>query len=230
MYDIEKAIFAVDTAVDVAVTFFPNVFVPKKSIRIIGGVKKEVGELKYGANFGLKPDSQALKDLKALALALAKAKWPERDIAAAFKGGTFRMPWKLGDAIADKKKEKSAGKDVYAFMRGLVIIKASSTFPVSLAYFENGNFNQVDISDLAQVAKVKAKFYHGTEALFELKLKAYDGVDGGLDGVTAYLVDMSSLNKGKRLSTQVSSAERFKNYVGHQTDVDPTGGETDDEI
>lgn len=196
---------------------------------------KEQGEPKYGASFVFDADNPDLKDLKARAVALAKAKWPGRDIAADFKAKQFKFPWASGDGIVLKRvaKLQAAGKqDDHKgdFQLGKVVLKSSSKYAPRMAVIANGKI--VDL-DSANTSGFKGQFYFGVKVLAQLNLVAYDGVgETGLDGVTAYINLVLSTNKGERLSGGASAAEVFKGYVGTVSAEDPTaGGENlDDEI
>jgi hypothetical protein len=209
------------------VLLFPTIDKP----RAFGPKGKERGEPKFSAGFGLKigngpddPDGQLLRDLKSKAAAVARAKWPGVD----FK--TLAFPWELGDRRADDAKAK--GKD-QEFERGLVILTARSKFRPRLAGLENGKLVDYDNDD-ATVARIKPKFYFGTDCFAQVNLVAYDPVgSNGKPGVAAYLNQLVTLNRGKKLAGGQSAAETFKEYAGSVSDYDPTGGDNsgiDDDI
>ena len=213
---------------------FPNLTEAKK---FKGKNGKESGEPKFGASFMFTPDHPDFKRIKDRALALAKAKWPSRDIVAEYKAGTFKMPWndgtKLADKrIAEKKKANPAWQDDGKgdFQRGNFIIKSASKFAPRLAYIEGGKISP-DLEGAA-VNLHKGKFYFGVEVLAQVNFVAYDGVSENPDGVTAYINLVLTTGKGKRLSGGQSAADAFKGYVGNVSAEDPTAGadELDDEI
>lgn len=207
---------------------FPNLIEARKFKR--NG--KETGEAKFDASFNFPPDHPDLKTLKEIAVSVAKAKWPGRDLGADVKSGELKLPWDTGDRLIAKRQAKlqKAGKPADEkgdFMKGLVVLKSSSKYEPRLALAENGKV--VDLEGAARAAS-KAKFYFGVEVLIQVNFVAYDAVgDGGKDGVTAYLNMVLSTNKGKKLAGGASAAETFKGYVGTTTTEDPTGG-LDDEI
>lgn len=210
---------------------FPHLFEARK---FKGKNGKENGEAKFDAMLLLAPDHTDFKTYQQRAVAVAKAKWPARDIGADFKSGEFKMPWGSGDKAADKyvKKLTDAGKkdDGKAdFQRGKMFIKAASKYQPRLSIIANGK--PVDLDD-GSFAPHKAKFYSGTLVLAQVNLVAYDGVgETGKDGVTAYLNMVLTLNKGERIGGGApSAAEVFKGYIGHATEEDPTAGNLDDEI
>ena len=189
---------------------------------------RESGEPKYSDSFVFDPASPDLQRLKAAAVAQAQAKWPGRDIGAEFKAGTFAMPFTSGNGIIAKTKAKAeaAGKEYEGkadFMKDKIIIKASSKYPPRLAYIENGKISPV--LEGPALAANKNKFFFGAEVLFEVNLVAYDKVgERGVDGVTAYLNQVLTTGKGKRLSGGSDPADTFAGYAGKLSQEDPTKG------
>lgn len=196
----------------------PALFEP----RGFGKKGKETGEPKYSANFVFNPDSADLKAMKALAVKVARAKWPDRDLK------TLQFPFANGDKLADKRKAKS-GKDDGAYQRGKVVIAARSKYEPRLAGIENGKI--VDYEGEARI-KAKPKFYFGVQVFAQVNFVAYEGVGNNPDGVTAYLNMVFSTGKGEKIAGGASAAETFKGYVGHVSAEDPTAGaeQLDDEI
>jgi hypothetical protein len=196
---------------------------------------KEKGEPKYDSNFIWLPDHPDFATLKARAVAVAKAKWPGRDIAADYKAGEIKMPWSAGEKLIDRKTKKLAkvGKTYDGkqdFLKGNFILKASSKYQPRLSIIANGKV--LDLNE--DTAKAHgSKFYSGVECLAQINLVAYDGKkEDDKDGVTAYLNMLLSLNKGEKIGGSApSAAEVFSGYVGTVTDLDPTAGAAlDDEI
>lgn len=189
---------------------------------------KEKGEPKFSASFVFPPEHPDFAIIKQTAIALAKAKWPGKDLSAEYKAGNFKMPWEAGDKLADKRlaKIKDAGKaidDKGDFQRGNFIVKASSKFAPRLAYIENGKIS-ADLEG-AGITAHKGKFYFGVKVLAQINLVAYDGVgEDGKDGVTAYLNLVLSTNTGTRLAGGASASEVFKGYAGTMSTENPTGG------
>src|SRR5689334_13051089 len=74
---------------------------------------KEKGEPKFDSSFFWAPDHADFATLKARAVAVAKAKWPGRDIPADYKSGELRMPWMTGDRFLERriKKLSKVGKE-----------------------------------------------------------------------------------------------------------------------
>jgi hypothetical protein len=209
---------------------FPSLFEAKK---FKGKNGKESGEPKYQSTFAFNTDHPDLGALKSLAIQVAKAKWPGRDIAADFKAKTFKMPWSSGDALIEKRKKALADKGTpydgkADFAAGKVMIKSASKFAPKLAIIEGGRI--IDLEGPALVAN-KGKFYFGVEALGQLNFVAYDAVgDNGTDGVTAYCNLVLSINRGKRLSGGATASEVFKDYAGKLSAEDPTAGETLEDV
>jgi len=193
---------------------FPNLI----EARAVGKKGKEVGKPKYSLNFCFPSDSSDLAALKALAVKLAKEKWPGVDIK------TLRFPFSSGDKLADKAK--AGGKDA-EFYRGKAILVSRSQYEPRLSGIENGKV--VDYEGPARIA-AKPKFYNGVEVLAQVNLVAYDAVgEDGKPGVTAYLNMVLTTNKGAKLSGGASAAEVFKGYAGSVTTEDPTDDASDDD-
>lgn len=197
-----------------ALLTFPNL---DEARAVKGPNGKPNGEPKFSANFELEPDHADLAKLKAQAVAVARAKWPGRDIKE------LAFPFSNGDKLADKAAAK--GKD-REFSRGKAVLISRSKFQPTLSVVEGGKIVEIDGNDKA---KVKKLFYSGTKALAQFNFQAYDGVGANPDGVTAYLNKVLSLNQGARLTGGASSAEVFKDYIGTASDYDPTA-DLDDEI
>jgi hypothetical protein len=199
-------------------TFPDNLF----TARAIGPKGKEQGTPKFSSNFEFAPDSADLKRMKAQAVAVAREKWPDRDLKE------LKFPFSSGDKLADKATAK--GKD-REFSRGKVVVAARSKYPPRLSAVIDGKL--VEFTDDTR-ATAKARFYFGVNVLAQFNLVAYDGVGANPDGVTAYLNMVCSLGTGDRLSSGgASAAEVFKGYAGHLSEEDPTGGaglDLDDEI
>lgn len=192
---------------------------------------KEQGEPKYGSTFVFSAEHPDFKNIKDTALAVAKAKWPGRDVIADYKAGTLKMPWKSGDKeitrhaakLAKLNKEDDHKLD---FMAGNIVMKSASKFRPRLSVIDNGKISP-DLDD-AGVQRSKNKFYSGVEALVELNLVAYDAIkEGDPDGVTVYLNIFCSTNTGKRIGGGRSASEAFSGYVGKAKDEDPTAGDPD---
>lgn len=195
---------------------FPNLLEAKAVVK--NG--KPTGEPKYSSNFEFEPDSQDLKDAKAKAVAVARAKWPGRDLKE------LSFPFTVGDKLADKAQARKKDRE---FSRGKIVVTARSKYQPRLSVVEGGTIK--DLEGDAIVAVGKRVFYSGVQALAQFNFVAYDGVGNNPDGVTAYLNMVVSLNKGKKLTSGgASAAEVFKGYIGTVSDEDPTGVDLDDEI
>jgi len=205
------------TSKDVAVLNYPNIFTPR-AFKGKGGVAQ--GDPKYDAALEIAADSLDLKPLKAAAVAVARAKWPDRDFKT-----DFQFPWTLGDKLADKAKTKGKDREV---SRGRVVLVARSQFPPRLSVIENG-----DIADYFDDRRPMAKevFYSGVKVFFVVTFNAYEGVGANPDGVNAYLDWLVSTKTGARLATSASGADVFKGYAGKVSAEDPTTADhTDDDF
>ncbi len=208
---------------------FPNVI----TARAFERNGKAKGEPKYDASFVFPPDHPDLAGIKAKAVALAKAKWPGMDIKAKLASGDFKLPWGDGTKMADKRNAKRKDKGQEAdtlgdFQRGKTVLKTSSKYQPQLAALLNGKI--VTFEDEASIKANAGKFYFGVEVLAEINLQAYDAVgDDGKPGVTAYLNQVLSLNKGTKIAgSKRSAAETFKGYVGSVKAEDPTSDNLSD--
>lgn len=188
---------------------------------------KEKGDPKYGCNFVLSPDHPDFAGLKAKAVQVARAKWPDRDLKE------LRFPFKDGSKEADKRKARKGDKYTgdAEYQRGQIVLPARSNYEPALAVIDGNPPRFVDLEGAARVANEK-KFYFGCEVLAQVNFVAYNKTsDDTKDGVTAYLNQVVSLNRGKRLTSAQSAAETFKGYAGTVSAVDPTAGaELDDDI
>jgi hypothetical protein len=194
---------------------------------------KESGEPKYGATFIFAADNPDLNGIKKLAMAVAKAEWPNRDIISDLKSRQFKFPFGSGDAQIQKAKKKASDKGneydgKLDFLADKTTLKSSSKYQPQLAIFENGKILDLE----GELIKVHGrKFYSGTLCLGEINFKSYNGVGENPDGVTAYLQSFVSFNRGDRLGGGTSTAEKFKGYAGKISDIDPTdGADLDDDI
>lgn len=225
---------------------FPNLFEAKK-FKGKGG--KEQGEPKFGASFALEPEHADTTAIKALAMRVAKAKWPGRDVAAESRPrkvkdedgnesvlpARFAFPFKSGDKLCmgrvAKLVEKGKADDGKGdFQKGKVMIKVSSKFQPRLAVIAGGKIVDLDTPEL--ITLHKGKFFFGAEVLLQVNVVAYDKVgETGSDGVTIYPNLILATGKGTRLNGGTSAAEVFKGYAGHVSAEDPgNNADMDDDI
>lgn len=198
-----------------AVMTFPNLFEPKA---FKGSNGKETGEPKYSANFLLSADHPDLKPLKTLAVSVAQARWPGRELKS------LVFPFSSGDKLNEKLTQR--GGKPRDFQAGKVVIAARSKFQPRLSGIVNGKL--VDFDNDAAIAANKGMFYSGVLVLAQFNMTAYQGIGQNPDGVNVYLNMVMSTNKGERIATGgVSAAEAFRGYVGQVSDTDPTGGAAD---
>lgn len=196
------------------------------------GVK--LGKPKFDITLALPPDSADLVTIKDLCIAAAKQINPGKKLVTRRltqeemdDGGTVEvhMPWKDGTKDADKAK--AADKD-REFMRGFVIVKASSQFPVSLSGIENGKFVVYSNPDMRP--NLDATFYRGCYVGVSVALNPYRPIkDGDVGGVSLYLNSVCFVKNGERLEgSRDNSAETFAHYAGAVSSVDPTAGAGDE--
>jgi hypothetical protein len=192
---------------------------------------KEQGDPKYGSVLVFDKEHPNLNAIKEAAVAIAKAKWPGRDVGADYKAKLLKMPWRNGDDWIARNAAKLAKKGKeddhkYDYMAGKVVLKSASKFRPRLSFIENGKITP-DLDD-AGIQRHKAKFYNGVEALVEINLVAFDAVkEGDADNITAYLNIFCSTNTGKRVGGGRSASEAFAGYAGKAKPEDPTKGDPD---
>lgn len=193
---------------------FPNLDEP----RAVQRNGKATGKAKYSVNGEFSPDHADLALFKAKAVAVARAKWPGVDLK------TLKFPFTSGDQLADKAAAKKKDRE---FSRGKAVFTARTEFQPTLSILKGGAVIDIDGEDKAAIKK---RFYSGVDVLLEVAFTAYDPVgEDGKPGVNAYVNKVLSLGRGKRLTGGASSEETFKEYIGQQSDYDPTAG-LDDEI
>lgn len=148
-----------------AIIVFPNLFEPKAFKDKTGKTK---GEPTYSGLFGFDP--AAADELKEKAKEIAKAKWPGRTLSE------LRFPFINGDKEAEKA---AAGKKDGGFYKGKTWVKASTQYAVQVI--------GPDKAEWAKGSPFERKVYSGVYGYAEFNFVAYDGVNGGQDGVKAYL-------------------------------------------
>ncbi len=172
---------------------------------------KEVGDAKYDATLVL--DADDVKALKDKMLAVAKAKWPSRDLKE------LKFPIKRAEQVAEKAKKKDPTKDTSIYTDGTFIMSARSKYEPQLSYLDGKKV--VEFTE-ANRGLAKSKFYNGCYVVVSLNFVPYEGDDD--DGVTAYLDAVLWVKDGPKIGG-VSAAEAFKGYIGTVSGEDPTGGE-----
>ena len=201
---------------------FPALHEPRKSRDKQG---REQGEPKYSGLLSFAEGHPDLDALKALAVKIGKAKWPDRDIVAEFKAGRFKLPFDSGTRKADEYKAKKPGDETREWQRGKCLVPTHSgqQFPPQLCEINGGKL--VVLEGAARIA-AKPKFYSGVKVLAQVNFVAYDGVSNNPDGVTAYLQMVLTTGKGDRIAGGQDATEVFKAYMGNLSQVDPTKGAT----
>lgn len=203
---------------------FSNLFEPKP----VGKRGKAKGTPKYSSTFLVSPDSPDLAAMKAKAIAVAKAKWPNRDLKE------LKFPWELGDKRIAKEqaqatKEGRAPRD-NSFMAGQLAVTARSLYAPQLAVLSGGVIAEYQ-DDKRPLAK--QKIYNGCYVVAQINFAAYDGQQdedtgaGNPDGVNAYLDMVMKVKEGDRIGG-ANISNTFKSYVGTVTDEDPTAGAGED--
>ncbi len=182
---------------------------------------KPKGDPKFSATFTIPADSPELAPLKAAMAAVAKEKWPGRNLSE------LTFPISNGEKAMEKAKAK--GKDG-AFYKGMVVLKTSSKYAPVLSVLEKGAVKALDTDILK--ANYKGKFYNGCIGAAAINLVPYEGdqdEDGvAKDGITAYIQSFLWVKDGERIGGS-NPAETFKDYAGQVSGADPFAA-GDDEI
>lgn len=177
---------------------------------------KAQGEPKFGANLILPLDHPDFPAIKELVMKIIRQRWPDKPVSE------LAIPFQSGDKINEKRKlDKKTALD---FQTGKVVINARSKYEPRLSYIENGKIIDLETDTAKHMAK--SKFYNGVEVLVQLNFVPYDPIgQNAKGGVTAYLQQVLSTNKGKKLAGASASSDVFKSYVGGVSAEDPTGGD-----
>ena len=179
----------------------------------------------YSGSFVLDADHPDVAGMKDTILKAAQAEWPGRDIKDAVAKGELKMPFTSGDKMIAKraKKRVAAGKEadtVLDFLKGKLVFKASSDFPVALGVRVNGS--PIDVTEDNKAIHKKA-FYTGVACVGSFTYGPYTVDDK--EGVKAYFDACFSFNSGPHLKIGGrSSADTFKGVAGVVVDTDPTAG------
>jgi hypothetical protein len=200
--------------------FFGNLFEP----RPVGKRGKARGTPKYSVTLGIPVDHPDLTAMKAKAVAVAKARFPGRDLK------TLKFPFEDGAKRAAKSAKD--GRDG-SFFEGHVLLTARSKYPPQVSVLEGGKIVEYANERRGLAA---SKFYNGCMVVAQVNFASYEGQQdeetgaGNPDGVNAYVDIVLKTGEGTRIGG-ASAAEVFKSYVGGITAEDPTGGTgVDDEI
>lgn len=169
---------------------------------------KQGSEPKYSATFLIPNESPDLEGIKSMIGRVFREAFPSADM-------TGRVPLKLGDREADKAKAK--GKDLEV-ARGHWVLGSSSGYRPVLSVSANGSVVDLTTEDL--IAKYGAQFYAGAEAYAAFYFAKYAITELNY-GVTAYLQNVYSLNRGAKIGAS-SGASRFNHVTGHVTSTNPT--------
>ncbi|MGH6796587.1 MAG: ssDNA-binding protein [Methylocella sp.] len=177
------------------------------------------GQSRYEVTFLLKRDHADLARIEAEIQKLALEKLGRTQ--------GISIPLAGGDRLADEAKAK--GKD-REFLRGYIRLSAHAgiarrngepLMPPRIKVVLNGRIvDRTDDRALAQPA-----LYSGVMAIGTVSFAAYDGMGGG---ISCYVNEVLSLNKGERINTGVSDEERYAEvigkHIGHASTIDPTAG------
>lgn len=173
---------------------------------------KPKGDAKFSLMMLFEP-GKGLDDFKAEVKAAVRAKWPGVDLAS------VTWPFKSGDKEADRLIRKGKTEAQVAFMRGMVLAKASTKF-------------QPEIVDINRKLVTDAKAaYSGVYGWVAGAFNPYTD-DEGAPGVSLYFDKvMISDRKAERLSGGGrSAADAFAGVRGGVSGENPMAADDDDEI
>ena len=213
-----------------AIGFYIEGAVEPKAYAPNGQKPKPDAKKSYNGSFVVDLDHPDVAGMKGQILAAAQAEWPGRNIKEAVAKGELKMPFTTGEKLIERRAKKriAAGKeadDVLDFLKGKLVFKASSDFPVALGVFVDGK--AIDITEDNKALHKKA-FYTGVNCLGQFTYSPYTVDDK--EGVKAYFDSCLSLNTGLHIKIGGrSAADAFKGVAGSVVDVDPTLGSTDDD-
>lgn len=226
-----KVIGVVFDASEPCIGTFLNLVTPKR-------VSQSTNETPtFSANFEIAAGSKDLTRLRADISTAAKELFPGLDLGAAIASGDFLVPLTSGDLIADKARNKARAaaqpgtpdvdlKRQREWSRGkfVLIARSKEDYQPSLTIVQNGKVIALEDKD-ARKAADRIHFYSGQRVLFGVRLKAYQAVGvNGKPGVKAYLEAVHSCGGGEKLlGSAPDPTERFRDYVGKDTQEDPTG-------
>ena len=205
----------------------PKAYAPK------GSKPKPDATKSYSINFYMDPEHADVAGMKKSLVDAAKAKWPGLNIGEEIKAGKLKLPFTTGDKMIEKRNKKlvAAGKDVddkMDFLKGKVVFKASSTFPIALGVRVKGQ-GDIDVTNQNKGVH-KDAYYNGCLGLGAFTYRAYDAIkEDDNPGVKAYLDMVHSLNTGPhhKISGR-SAADTFKGVAGAAVGEDPTAGMEDE--
>ena len=171
---------------------------------------------KYSARLHLLKDSPDLIRLKDALFAVARERWPGRDLTAT------AFPLKNGDKVADEAPKKNQEN-----CRGCVLLTTKSVYAPGLSYIENGQL--ISLQDDAARKLHREKFYPGVLVLAQVNCRIPPKAESLAPRVVAYLNMVCSLNTGERIGGK-TSADVFKEYVGQYSAQNPTVAEPADDL
>jgi hypothetical protein len=197
----------------------PHFFEPR-AIKVRG---QERGAPNYEVQFlfmkGNEASMASLDECKKTCVHVARDRWPGRDIIKDAAEGFFKFPLKDGDKEADLfDRRNPADKGKRDYLRGTVFLPCRSKFAPEVV-----GPNKKEIRNEKEI-------YGGCYGYLQVNIKAYEGVDGGADGVKAYLQMVMKSRDGDKLGGASRSAS---DVFGGIKDVDSTEDVTaglDDDI
>jgi hypothetical protein len=220
---------------------YTNALIAPQPFRDKGGVQ---GAPRFNVQVLIPEDHHQIDALQTVILKAAFAEFPalgikERlvrgeDVDAVYAdiGKRLNFPLKYGADLADEAKKN--GNDRPFYNDSVMVLMAQKPAksrtgadlnPPRLVVLQNGQM--VDYSEPPARALAKEFFYSGVSAVGSFQLKGYTGFGGG---VTCYIDRLLSLNTGDHIQVGADDesvfgkAERYSEYMGTVSPVDPTSG------
>lgn len=181
----------------------------------VGDSIREKGEPRFSCTAILTKEQKKL--LEPYAIAAARKKFGEdvnlKDI---------RFPFRSGDKIAEKRREKNKDGDLYEDM---IVIN-----PKAYADRFDPGTNVAVLKD-GIIAKATAEdLYSGMYGHMKIAFAGYKGQrEDDKDGVTIYLRSIIKTKEGERIGGS-SAASDFSMVAGRESDEDPTGDYDEEDI
>lgn len=208
-----------------------HLITPRKA-RVVNG-----NEFKpqFEVSWLFEPDHPDFLALRGLLGQIATAEFGAQRVSVPLdQPGALKYPLENGTKLADAAAAK--GKD-REFLRGKILFKPHSVSvrrsgekadPPRLKALVNGKY--VGFEDDAERPAAAKLFYPGALCVGEVTLRPYTGMGGG---VTAFLNEILTLNAGARINAgsqddeaKYGAADKWSQYVGTVSSVDPTAGMT----
>src|SRR5579859_1190495 len=174
----------------------------------------------YDATFLFDAGSAELANIKAIAARIVDAQAFKDKEGALIPRHLLQVPWETGEAYVARRKRESGDKftggELFA---GKVLLKSNTIYAPPLSLFANGLTKfQAESRSMAE-----KYFYPGVRVVAEINLQPHS-VGSNMPGVKAYLNELISTNTGDRIAGGKPTEEKFSEFMGRVTTVDPAAG------